>query len=221
LTDTVNRKIAEQQKNINKKEQIQSQIHKEINYLYNSINLLVGRHACGKSFNVIREFIKIDMLPHHSRFTPLIIINDKPNDFTINELLPLIHVGAIQIDYDHTEGVLNEIVEGKTAYDQVVRKDLEGELTEESKQDILSKTCDDDFYNELPHTFILLDDTINILTQKKYKKLQQMLFRNRQPRFTICICVQMLLEFHLKLDAILTRSDYLVEMYLDRTSCTY
>jgi hypothetical protein len=48
--------------------------------------------------------------------------------------------------------VLNDIIEGKTAYDQVVRKDLEGELTEESKQEILSKTCDDNFYNELPHT---------------------------------------------------------------------
>jgi hypothetical protein len=130
------------------------------------------------------------MLPHHGGFTALIIISDKPNDSTINELLPLIHVRIIQIDYDHAEGVLNEIIEGKTAYDKVVRKDLEGELTEESKQDILSKTCDDDFYNELPHTFILLDDAINILTQKKYKKLQQMLFRNRQPRFTICICVQ-------------------------------
>jgi hypothetical protein len=65
LTDTVNKKIAEQQKNIDKNEQVQSLIHKEVNYLYNSINLLVGRRACGKSFNVIREFIKIDMLPHH------------------------------------------------------------------------------------------------------------------------------------------------------------
>jgi hypothetical protein len=99
-------------------------------------------------------------------------------------------VKIIQIDYDHAEGVLNDIIEGKTAYDQVVRKNLEGELTEESKQEILSKTCDDNFYNELPHTFILLDDTINILTQKKYKKLQQLLFRNRQVRFTIYICVQ-------------------------------
>jgi hypothetical protein len=81
--------------------------------------------------------------------------------------------------------VLNNIIEAKTAYDQVVHKDFEGELTEESKQEIFSKTCDDNFYNELPHSFILLDDAINILTQKKYKKLQQLLFRNRQHRFTI------------------------------------
>jgi hypothetical protein len=86
--------------------------------------------------------------------------------------------------------VLNDIIEAKTTYHQVVCKDLEGELTEERKQDILSETYDNDFYNELQHTFILLDDAINILTQKKYKKLQQMLFRNRQLRFIICICVQ-------------------------------
>jgi hypothetical protein len=120
----------------------------------------------------------------------LIIVSDKPNDWRFNELPPLIRVKIIQIDYDNAEGVLNEIIEVKTAYDQVVRKDLEGELTEESKEDILSKTCGYKFCNELPHTFIFLDDAINILTQKKYKKFQLLFFRNRQPRFTICICVQ-------------------------------
>jgi hypothetical protein len=72
------------------------------------------------------------MLSHHGGFIALIIVSDKPNDLTINELLPLIHAKIIQIYYDHAEGVLNEIIEGKTAYDQVVHKDLEGELTEES-----------------------------------------------------------------------------------------
>jgi hypothetical protein len=115
-----------------------------------------------------------------------------------NELLLLIHMKDIQVYYHHGEGLLNDIVEGKTTYDQVVSKDLESELTEESKQDILAKTSDDDFYKELPHTFILLDDAINILTQKKYRKLQQMLFRNRQSRFTICIFIQTLPVCHHK-----------------------
>jgi hypothetical protein len=39
----------------------------------------------------------------------------------------LIRVRVIQIGYDHSEGVLNEIIEGKTVFDQLVRKDLEGE----------------------------------------------------------------------------------------------
>jgi hypothetical protein len=85
------------------------------------------------------------MLPHHGGFTALVIVNDKANDSTINEILPLIHVKVIQIDYNHAES----------------------ELTEESKQDILSKTCDDNFYNELPHAFIFLDDAINILFSKE------------------------------------------------------
>jgi hypothetical protein len=71
-------------------------------------------------------------------------------------------------------------LEEKTAYEQVVNKDLEGELTEESKEDILAKLCDADFYKKMPHTFILLDETINILMQKKYRRLRQMVFRNRQ-----------------------------------------
>jgi hypothetical protein len=67
--------------------------------------------------------------------------------------------------------MLKDVIKGKTAYDQVIRKNLEGELTEESREYILSKICEDDFYNELPHIFIFLDHAINILTQKKYKKL--------------------------------------------------
>jgi hypothetical protein len=70
----------------------------------------------------------------------------------------------IQVDYDHAEGVLSDIAEGKTAYEQVVNKDLENELTEETKQDNLAKTSDDNFYKELSHTFNLLDDGINVLT---------------------------------------------------------
>jgi hypothetical protein len=58
--------------------------------------------------------------------------------------------------------VLSDIAEGKTVYDQVVNN--EGELTEESKEEILFKTPYDDFYKDLPHMFILLDNAINVLT---------------------------------------------------------
>jgi hypothetical protein len=36
----------------------------------------------------------------------------------------------------------------------------------------------------------LLDDAINILQAAKFKKVQNLLFQNRQPRLTIFICVQ-------------------------------
>jgi hypothetical protein len=170
LSDLTFAKIREAQKNIDKREQIQSLIDKEINLYNNSINLYVDKRSSGKTENVFIELIKIDLLPGHAGFTAFVIVSDKQNDSTVNELLPLIHMKVIQVDYDHAESVLSDIAEGKTAYEQVINKDLENELTEESKQDILAKTSDDDFYKELPHTFILLDDAINILTQKKYRK---------------------------------------------------
>jgi hypothetical protein len=174
LSELAFAKIREAQKNVDKSEQIQSLIHEDVNLYKNSINLLVGKRSSGKTENVFIELINIDLLPHNAGFTAFVIVSDKQNNSTVNELLPLTHMKIIQVDYDHAE---------------VVNKDLQGELTEESKEDILSKTSDDNFYKKLPHTFILLEDAINVLTQWKYRKLQQMLFRNRQHRFTICICV--------------------------------
>jgi hypothetical protein len=36
----------------------------------------------------------------------------------------------------------------------------------------------------------LLDDAMNILGKKKHEKLYNLLYRNRQPRFLICACIQ-------------------------------
>jgi hypothetical protein len=157
-------KIKEAQKNVDKNEQIKSLIHEEVNLYKNSINLYVGKRSSRKTENVFIELIKINLLPHHDGFTAFIIVSDKQNDSTVNELLPLVQMKIIQVDYDHAESVLSDIAEGKSAYEQVVSKDLEGELTEETKQDVLSKTSNDDFYKKLLHTFILLDDAINVLT---------------------------------------------------------
>jgi hypothetical protein len=85
--------------------------------------------------------------------------------------------------------VMDEIMESKTTYNQVARKDLEGKITKDSKNDILSRAMDNDFYDQLPHTLILFGDAMNIFNQKKYTKLYEIVFKNSQ-RFTIFINVQ-------------------------------
>jgi hypothetical protein len=87
----------------------------------------------------------------------------------MNELNDLIKdkLKIIVTDYEHAYNVLDEIIEDKTAYDQVVRKDLEGEITEESKKEILTRAVDNDFYDQLPHTLVLFEDVMNIFDQKK------------------------------------------------------
>jgi hypothetical protein len=124
LSDLAFAKIREVQKNIDKREQIQSLIDKEINLYKNSINLFVGKRSSGKTENVFIELIKIDLLPGHAGFTAFVIVSDKQNDSTVNELLPLIHMKIIQVDYDHAEGVLSDIAEWMTAYEKLLANNL-------------------------------------------------------------------------------------------------
>jgi hypothetical protein len=192
LTALANQKMAQQMQGIDKMQQMQSQIHPEIYIYYNSINLLVGRRGSGKTYNVIREIMKICMLDHNGGCTCFVIISDKPNDQTIIELTDLFKdkLRIIVTDYEHAYEVLDEIMEGKTTYYQVVRKDLEGEITEESKKEILIRAVDSDFYDQLPHTLVLFEDAMNIFDQKKYQNLYKIVFKNRYQRITIFINVQ-------------------------------
>jgi hypothetical protein len=192
LTAIANQKMAQKMKGIDKTQQIQSQIHPEIYVYYNSINLLVSRRGSGKTYNVIREIIKICLLDGNGGYTSFVIISDKPNNSTMNELNDLIkdNLKIIVTDYEHAYDVLDEIIEGKTAYDQVVRKDLEGEITKESKKEILTRAVDNGFYDQLPHTLVLFEDAINIFDQRKYQNLYKLVFTNRHQRFTIFINIQ-------------------------------
>jgi hypothetical protein len=78
----------------------------------------------------------------------------------------------------------------KTAYEQMLSNKLEDEITEETKELLLDTLELDDFIDYVPNTAILMDDAINILKESKYKKLTNLIFQNRQPRFTFFICVQ-------------------------------
>jgi hypothetical protein len=91
------------------------------------------------------------MLDKNGGYTSFLIISDKANNSTMLELLDLIkhNLKIKQTNYKHTYDVLDEIMEGKMAYVQVVRKVLEGEITKDSKNGILSRAKDDDFYDQL------------------------------------------------------------------------
>jgi hypothetical protein len=86
---------------------------------------------------------------------------------------------------------MEDIIDAKSALEDAIRKDIVDELTEKSVRDLKSTLDLPDLYvDEVPHTAILLDDAINILNDVKHKRLMNVLFQNRQPRFTIFICVQ-------------------------------
>jgi hypothetical protein len=64
LTSRVDRLINKTLKNIDKSKQLQTTIHPEIHFRYNSINLLISRRGVGKTFTVMKELIKLSQLPH-------------------------------------------------------------------------------------------------------------------------------------------------------------
>jgi hypothetical protein len=102
---------------VNKKEQIQSKIHDDINFWKNTINLLIGKRGSGKTFNVNYEMVKLGYILNYGGYICFIIITDKDNDSTINEMLKLIKLKVIQINYDQALKTLGDIINGKTAYD--------------------------------------------------------------------------------------------------------
>jgi hypothetical protein len=83
LTAAANQKINKKMQGIDKTQQMQSEIHPDIYIYYNSINLLVGRRGSGKTYNVIRDIIKICMLDKNGGYTSFVIISDKPNNSTM------------------------------------------------------------------------------------------------------------------------------------------
>jgi hypothetical protein len=112
----------------------------------------------------------------------------------VNELIKLIKLKVRYVTYDDITSVLDDVIDAKSALEDAIRKNIVDELTKETVKD-LEKTLDCQIANinsleQIPHTFVFLDDAINILKDTKFKKLQNLLFQNRQPRLTIFICVQ-------------------------------
>jgi hypothetical protein len=184
------RKIRKALKGIDKENQLQSLIDPEIYFKRNSINVLISRRGVGKTYTVMTELIKLSQLPENGGYTQFIYITDKTNDSTVNELIKLINLKTRVVGYKDAYDVLKDIMEAKTAYEQILTKNLQNETTEESKEDILRTLELNDFVDYIPNTAILMDDAINILKESKHKKLTNLIFQNRQPRFTFFICVQ-------------------------------
>jgi hypothetical protein len=190
LDKLASRKIELALNGIDKDEQLQSYIHEDLNFKRNSINILISRRGVGKTFAVMKELIKLSHLPNFGNYTQFIYITDKMNDSTVNELIKLIKIKTRVVKYEDAYQVLKDIMESKTAYEQIIEKKLQNKLKESSRDNILSTLDVDGFGESVPHSAILFDDAINIFKETKFKPLKNLLFQNRQPRFTIFICLQ-------------------------------
>jgi hypothetical protein len=170
--------------------QLQTEIHPELLFKLNSINLLVARRGVGKTFNVMKELVKLSQLPDNGGYSTFLYVSDKVNDSTVNELIKLVKLKVRQVTYDDIQAVLEDIIDAKSAYGDVLAKNLQDKVSEKAKNDLFNTLDIEEWWDTVPHTVLLLDDAINILKDGKHKILANLLFQNRQPRITVFICVQ-------------------------------
>jgi hypothetical protein len=139
----------------------------------------------------MKELIKLSQLPYNGGYTTLLYVTDKTNDETVNEMIKLINLRVRQVSYSNFLKVLNDLIDAKNAYSDILEKDIPFEdIAEKTREDLFQTLDLDDWIPQIPHTAILMDDAINVLNDTKYKKVRDLLFQNRQPRLTVFICIQ-------------------------------
>jgi hypothetical protein len=158
---------------------VQSLIHPEISFRYNSINLLVARRGVGKTFRVMKELVKLSQIPGKAGYTTLLYVSDKTNDTTVNELIKLIKLKVRYVTYDDITSVLDDVIDAKSALEDAISKNIANELTKETIKDLENtldcKVSSVNSLEDIPHTFVFLDDAINILKDTKFKRLQNLI----------------------------------------------
>ena len=171
----------------NNVDNIQHDIHPEINIRYNTLNIFVGQRGSGKTFNGFNEVVAISRI--NSKFHKFIYVSNNPNDETYKKFKPLLSIPHELVNYEHAEDVINELREYKQAYDEIKDKHLENKITEECKDEILDKLSIDDFNAQSLHTLIMYDDAMEVFKKPTSKQYRWMM-ENRHFRTTYILCIQ-------------------------------
>jgi hypothetical protein len=154
LTHFVNGKIKNAMKGIDKSEQLQSEIDPELLFRRNSINLYIGRRGSGKTYNVMRELIKLSQLPNRGGYNLFFYVTDKTSDKTVNEMLSLIKLKVKVVTYKNAIKFIPDLISAKDAYDQVFEKGLVNSVTKECEQDLLTSVDLDHWTSITPCTVV-------------------------------------------------------------------
>ena len=185
--------LAELSKDRDLTHDLQTEIHPEVFFRRNSVNLLVGKKGSGKTYNVFREILKLREVPNHL-YTKLIYVSDKPWDRTYDLVKKHLPLAVEKVPYSKAVEAIKEVAEAKNAAHEIVENGIEkGELEDDAVQHIeeaLGSSLDDK--NEIYHTIVLLDDCQDRFAKRTpaNQELWRLLFENRQPKITYFLTMQ-------------------------------
>ena len=147
---------------VDEENELQSKIGSDIWFKRCSVNLLIGRRGSGKTYNALREAVKLNWVSNYGGFERLLFVSDKATDPTFERLKTVIPFPIKVVPY--AEAIENiELIEQNAAVEKTPS-----------------------------HSIVILDDAQDILVKRteNNKQLYRKLFQNRQARISYFITLQ-------------------------------
>ena len=157
-------------------------IDPSVNFRYNSFNLCVGPQGSSKTTSVMKELMKLSLVPHD--YHMIIYVTNNASDDSFNSLLKYINIPCVKTDYEHVDDQFELLIKMKDDYNAM----YEGRM--EKNQNILDALCIEDFSKPRIHTFILFDDASFIFDKKTKSKFKSWFTQLRHFNCTIFACIQ-------------------------------
>ena len=163
-------------------DEIQSVVHPELLFRYNSVNLVIGKRGSGKTYMIGREIIKLCY--SGSNYSSVYYITDKKRDDTFEYVQN--NCKNLEIVWVETKDAIKLINTLTKAKANLCNEEWCKENPDDEK--LFRKALNADSITGIPHTLIVFDDCIGLF--KKESPLSKKLFENRQSRITYILALQ-------------------------------
>lgn len=159
-----------------------SKINPDINFRYNSFNILVGNQGSSKTTTVMKELMKLVYYPHDYHL--LIYVSPNEQDITFDKLSRYLDIPVVKIKFEEVEEYFEDLVKVKNIYNNMV----DGKIPKDDG--ILECLCIDNFKKKRLHTIILFDDASFIFDKKSKSKFKTYFTTLRHSNTTVFCCLQ-------------------------------
>lgn len=159
-------------------------LHPDIWFKLNSVNLVIGKRGSGKTYNTLREIIKLPLLlGEDNPYSQVHYITDKYDDDTVSKFKPLFDEKGLFFNWCATENAFT-VIDAISRVKHVLREPPadDPEFVARAREVL---NCKD---QRIPHSIVIFDDCMGLFS--KESQLSKKLFENRQARITYFLLLQ-------------------------------
>jgi hypothetical protein len=165
-------------------------IHKNIEFKYNSVNILVGKQGSGKTVLALTEIIKIAQTHKYHLFV-YVTKNGDANDLSFQSLKSLIEMPIDIVSEANAQTYFEKLIAYKNLYYEIKREHLENQIESIQEGEIQETLMVDDFKRDVLHTIVLFDDIANSkLFARENGYFNQQLKRCRHTNISYILLIQ-------------------------------